>query len=101
MWKRKTSLLQVLQNQLCEKEDVELQVPTCVHSDVAESSTGVQRCLFSWPFFGWCGNVKRRSTNDVGGDWTVNERHWRTHDLALCRSDSDPRIAPSKAETMG
>src|SRR5262245_40368355 len=44
MWKYKTSLLQVLQNQSCEKEDEELQVPPCVHSDVAESSKlGLQR----------------------------------------------------------
>jgi hypothetical protein len=38
MWKYKTGLLQVVENQSCEKEDVELQVPTCVHSDVAEST---------------------------------------------------------------
>jgi hypothetical protein len=41
MRKYKTGLLQVLENQRCEKEDVELQVPTCVHSDVAESTGSV------------------------------------------------------------
>jgi hypothetical protein len=33
---------------------------------------------------GWCGNAKRRSTNDVGRDWTINEWNWRTHYLSLC-----------------
>ena len=45
MRKYKTGLLQVLENQWCEKEDVELQVPTCVHSDVAESNSGTDAAL--------------------------------------------------------
>src|SRR4029453_7552762 len=64
-------------------------------------SIGGQRMLFSWPFFGWCGNATRRSANDVGRDWPVNERSWRTHYLPLCRSDRDHHIALPKAETMG